>query len=159
MEEQRTTLTTGMRSRRYILIPVMLFCILDFFDDNSTISNSIPSFIVLVVSLVLYYLINNSRWMSFDDNNLYIINGKREKSIHFTDIVSIKKSATKISYFGRFWKIRYKEGDGTEKTRRYYPPFLGKEQKQFYTAVQKVNSKVVVWTHPHFNHDQFDKKS
>lgn len=96
--------------------------------------------------------------MSFDDNNLYIINGKRERIIHFTDIVSIKKSATKINS-RRYWKIRYKEGDGTEKTRRYYPPFFDNTQKKFYMAVQQKNSKVVVWTHPFFNHDEFEKKS
>lgn len=149
MQTERTTLTTGMRSRRYILIPVMIVCLFGIFDN---LYKSLIYIIVLIVCMVLYYLINNSRWMNFDNTTLYVINGKRESTIHFMDIVSIKKSATKISHFGRYWKIRYKEGDGTERTRRYYPPYLGDTQKKFYTAVQKVNPKVVVWTHPFFNH-------
>lgn len=140
---ERKVIRKGWRWARWLMLPVALFSI--------PTSMEMPYFlitnIVLVLSIGLFFLFKRAKRLEHDDVNLYLIRDKKENVIPFTDIISIKRSATKVNG-ERYWIIRYKDVD-RERSLRYFRLFWNKEFQQ---AVRDQNPSVVIWTHPHFNH-------
>lgn len=140
---ERKVIRKGKSWMRWLMIPVALFSI--------PTSTEMPYFlitnIILVGSIVLFFVLKKAKRLEHDDINLYLIRDKNERVIPFTSIVSIKRSNTKVNG-ERFWKIRYKD-EGQEKILRYFRLFWNKE---FHQAVRDQNPEVIIWTHPHFNH-------
>lgn len=140
---ERKVIRKGWRWARWLMLPVALFSI--------PTSLEMPYFlitnIVLVLSIGFFFLFKRAKRLEHDEINLYLIRDKKEKVIPFTDIISIKRSATKVNG-ERYWIIRYKDAD-RERSLRYFRLFWNKEFQQ---AVRDQNPGVVIWTHPHFNH-------
>ncbi len=139
----RRVIRKGWAWARFLMFPVALFSIFHIYEHWESWSG----YIVLGISIGLFYMFKRARRIEHDDENVYIIRGKKEKAIPFTDIISIKRSATKVNG-ERFWKLRYKDG-AKERTIRYFRMFFNKE---FQKIVKEKNPEVVIWTHPHFNH-------
>lgn len=143
--QEKKTITFGKAWLRYLLIPFILVFIFGIFvgdfKDGWT-------FVLLFISIGLFLWIKRARKLKHDDTYFYIIHGKKEKAIHFSNITSIKKSKAKVNG-SRYWILRYKLEDEVKvKKCRFFSSFDGK----FHGAVRKVNPEVVIWTHPHFNH-------
>ena len=72
--------------------------------------------------LGLFYLLKKARKIQHDDENVYIISSINEKKIHFSAIISIKKSNTKVNG-SRFWKLVYLDEMKKKRTCRYFADF------------------------------------
>lgn len=140
---ERKVIRKGWRWARWLMLPVALLSIPTSFDMPYFLITNI----VLLSSIGLFFLFKRAKRLEHDDVNLYLIRDKMEKVIPFTDIISIKRSSTKVNG-ERYWIIRYKDDD-KEKSVRYFRLFWNKEFQQ---AVRDQNPAVVIWTHPHFNH-------
>ncbi|MFD2568779.1 MGDG synthase family glycosyltransferase [Pseudotenacibaculum haliotis] len=138
----RRVIRKGWAWARWLMIPVVAFAI-----PQSLGSYIWINLLIIAVGVGLFFVFKRARRIEHDDENVYIIRDKKEKAIPFTDIISIKRSATKVNG-ERFWKLRYKDG-AKERTIRYFRLFFNKE---FQEAVKEKNPEVVIWTHPHFNH-------
>lgn len=140
---ERVVINKGRSWLRWFMLPVAFFSIPTSLDmPYFLIAN-----IILITSIAMFFVLKRAKRLEHDEVNLYLIRDKKEKVIPFTDIVSIKRSNTKVNG-ERFWKIRYKD-EGQERTVRYFRLFFNKE---FHQAVRDQNPEVVIWTHPHFNH-------
>jgi Ca2+/Na+ antiporter len=139
----REVITYGYAWTRFLLIPVFFVLFLNIFNNPS----SWISYVWFAVCLGLFYLLKQARRIQHDDENVYIIKGQKEKEIHFSDIISIKRSNTKVNG-SRFWKLVYMDELKKKRTCRYFADFT----KEFRQSVKKVNPDVIIWTHPHFNH-------
>ncbi len=142
--EKRKTITYGIRWTRFILIPVALGIVLQILDKDV---HRPRNFIIFLICMGLYYLLGSSRRLKHDSQNLYIIHGSKEKMIPFSSIISIKKSRAKVNG-NRFWILIYFDQAGKEHRIRFFTSF----NKEFFEKVKDVNSEVVIWTHPFFNH-------
>lgn len=142
---KRTTIKYGYKWMRFIFILFAFLIILGIIENPQ---NIIWDLLFLLICAILYFLFSISRRLQFDTQNFYIIRGSNEKAIHFSSIISIKKSSTKING-GRYWKMIYKDEFGSEHKCRYFFDFFYKE---FHENVKKINPDVVIWTHPFFNH-------
>ena len=141
--EERRVIRKGWSWARWLMIPVAIFSILDIWDKPDRWTGVI----VLTISVGLFFVFKRARRIEHDDENVYIIRDKKERVIPFTNIISIKRSATKVNG-ERFWKLKYNNGS-KDRTIRFFRLFFNKD---FHDAVRKANPKVVIWTHPHFNH-------
>ncbi len=148
MKDERTELSNGYRWWRHILYLPILFFLMGVVSFDSNVLWMIAG---LCVSIGLYILLLRSRRLRFDDQNLYVIHGQSERAIHYLAIESIKKSRGKVNG-RRFWIVTYDDGSGRKRKLRYFPWDFGGVSKQFNKAVQNINSKVVIWEHPFFNH-------
>ena len=159
-KSKRTTITNGLRSFRY------LFAFVAFFAGGSFIQDTIwgesgPSegeiiiFLICITCFVALYL---SRRVRFDEDNIYRINGKRERATSFSSIVSIKRSRIKVNN-QRMWKVTYKDEVDQEKKFRFLEGlFQHGSTQEFIQNAQRVNPSIVVWQHPFFNHPPEKKK-
>lgn len=129
---------------RFLLIPFIFAAILQIVTGDG---DRIQGAIVLLVSLGLYFLFTISRRLQYDDQNFYIIRGSNERAIHFSSIISIKKTSTKVNG-ERYWKMVYLDEFRIKHNCRFFSSF----NKEFHTRVRTVNPDVVIWTHPFFNH-------
>lgn len=142
---EKKTITFGKAWLRYLLVPFILVFVFGIFAGDF---NDGWTFVFLFISIGLFLLIKRARKLKHDDEYFYIIRDKKEKAIHFSQIISIKKSRSKVNG-SRYWILRYKiEGADKIKKCRFFSSFDG----EFHRAVRKVNPDVVIWTHPHFNH-------
>ncbi|MBT3801616.1 MAG: hypothetical protein HOG05_10745 [Bacteroidetes bacterium] len=142
--KNRKTITYGIRWTRFILIPIVLGIVLEIIDTDI---NRFRNFIFFLICLGMFYLLSRFRRLKHDSENFYIIHGTKEKAIHFSSIISIKRSRTKVNG-GRFWILTYKEQSGKEHRCRFFSSF----NKEFFSQVKNVNPDVIIWTHPFFNH-------
>lgn len=140
----REVITTGYYNGRYFMIVLSVVFGLSLFSNPSSWTLAI----LFLISFGLFFLFRRSRRIYYDDKNLYLIRYKTETVVSFKDIVSIKKSRTKING-SRPWILRYKNKYREEKKLRYFRMFFNKE---FHQLVKKENPSVVIWTHPFFNH-------
>ena len=147
---ERQVLKGGKAWMRWLMIPVAVLSVLDVIDKPYRFAG----FIVLFISIILFFLLKRARRLEHDELNIYIIRDKKEKVIPFTSVISIKKSRTKVNG-SRFWIVRYKD-ENDQKTRkfRYFRSFFNKE---FLQLVRIANPKVVIWTHPFFAHAEDNK--
>ena len=141
---ERRTFKSGISWMRWLMLLPGLFALLHIYEHPE----SWVGFCVLVIAAVLFYVLKRARRLEHDDANLYIIRDRKETFIPFTAIVSIKRSRTKVNG-SRFWILLYEESKTKKRKIRYFKSFFNKE---FHESVRKVNPKVVIWTHPHFNH-------
>ena len=141
---KRKTINYGYRWVRFIFILPIIGAIFEFFSEDSKLAYSI---LYLLIFIGLYLLFWMARRLKHDDENFYIMRGSKEKVVHFSKIISIKRSKTKVNS-ERFWILRYKDDLEKERTVWYFASFT----KEFRESVQKVNPDVIIWTHPHFNH-------
>tara|TARA_R110000787_G_scaffold271063_5_gene378176 strand:- start:813 stop:1313 length:501 start_codon:yes stop_codon:yes gene_type:complete len=146
---KREVIKSGKAWMRFLMYPLAFLSILDIIDKPYRYTG----LIVLVISIGLFYLFKRARRLEHDDQNLYIIRGKKEKIIPFTSIISIKRSAAKVNG-NRFWILLYKDDLDKKRKIRYFRSFYNKE---FHSALRIANPKVVVWTHPHFAHAEDNK--
>jgi hypothetical protein len=140
---ERRTLNSGKSWMRWLMIPIGFFAILHVFEHP----DSWLGFVVFILAIVFFFGLKRARKLEYDDINLYSIRDTKEQVIPFTSIISIKRSKTKVNG-SRFWILQY-EIAGEQRKIRYFREFFNKE---FLELVTKENPKVIVWTHPHFNH-------
>lgn len=92
--EKKKTITFGKAWLRYLVIPVIAVFIFGIlvgdFKDGWT-------FVLLFISIGLFLLLKRSRKLKHDNEYFYIIHGKKEKAIHFINIISIKRSKTNLT--------------------------------------------------------------
>lgn len=129
---------------RFLLIPFIFAAILQIVTGDG---DRMQGAIGLLVFLGLYFLFSISRRLQYDDQNFYIIRGSNERAIHFSSIISIKKTSTKVNG-ERYWKMVYLDEFKVERRCRFFSSF----NKDFHNKVRSVNPDVVIWTHPIFNH-------
>ncbi|MCB0696287.1 MAG: hypothetical protein KDC07_02915 [Chitinophagaceae bacterium] len=147
MTEERILLTNGYRNLRHVLyIPVLIFA-MDVINSGGKNAGMLAG---LIISIGLYLLLLRARRLRFDQQNLYVIHGRAERTIHFSDIESIKKSRSKING-RRHWIVTYDDGTGKKRKLRYFPWDFGGVSKKLNAAVQSANPKVVIWDHPYFH--------
>jgi len=86
---EKKTITFGKAWLRYLLVPFILAYIIAILVGDF---NHGWTFVFLFISIGLFLLIKNARKLKHDDKYFYIIRDKKEKAIHFSQIISIKKS-------------------------------------------------------------------
>lgn len=142
--EEKKTITFGKAWLRYLVIPVIAVFIFGIlvgdFKDGWT-------FVLLFISIGLFLLLKRSRKLKHDNEHFYIIHGKKEKAIHYCNIISIKRSRSKVNG-GRYWILKYKNDEEKVKSCRFFSSFDG----EFHRSVRTINSDVVIWEHPFFGH-------
>ena len=141
--DRREILTYGYSWMQYPMLAALVFQVLylinfpniGFYYTLCTIS-----------ILCLYLTFKQARKIKYDQKNLYIIKFKKEKTIPFTNIISIKKSKSKING-SRYWKLKYSLSNQEATTIRFFSDF----NKSFHRLVRSANPDVIIWTHPHFH--------
>ena len=139
---ERKVIRKGWAWAQWISIPIVFFALPTEFHQYIWIN-----LLIIAFGVGVFFLFRRAKRLEHDEVNLYLIRGKEEKVIPFTEINSIKRSATKVNG-ERYWIIRYQDGSKERKV-RYFRLFFNKE---FQKAVKDQNPAVVIWTHPHFNH-------
>jgi cbb3-type cytochrome oxidase subunit 3 len=144
-EEKKKMITTGIiRWWRFIIAPVVFLVTANMIQEGTYSSWKI--LIILLLSGI-FYLLWKHRRLKFDNKNLYIKRGKAETTVPLTNIVSIKRSRTKVNG-GRYWILIYLDQLNEERKLRFDSDF----DKEFHDMVKENNPEVVIWTHPFFNH-------
>lgn len=143
--EEKKMITTGIiRWWRYIIAPIVLIVTASMIQ-HGTYSNW--KIIILLLFSGITYLLWKHRRLKFDSENLYIKRGNEETTVPLTNIVSIKKSSTKVNG-ERYWILIYVDELQQERKLRFKSDF----NKEFHDTVKKNNPEVIIWTHPFFNH-------
>jgi hypothetical protein len=143
--EKKKMITTGIiRWWRYLLFVIAFFVTIDMIQHSSYGQYKMMS--IFLMSVLIYVLWKRRR-LKYDAEYLYIKRGNEETAVPLADIVSIKKSRTKINGY-RFWILIYTDELKQSQTLRFHSDFDG----PFHDAVRNKNPEVVIWTHPFFNH-------
>ncbi|MEZ5016968.1 MAG: hypothetical protein R2800_07935 [Flavipsychrobacter sp.] len=145
--EERLVLTNGYRWIRWLFVPIGFGVLLELVNtDGYTLLKSG----ILLGCILFYFIFWSVRKIRFDNTNLYVIKGNREKLVPLKNIKKLAKSRAKVNG-ERFWIITFEE-DHQEKKLRYFSSFINGNNKTFKAAIQKANPDVVIWEHPFFNH-------
>jgi hypothetical protein len=141
-DKKRETLVYGYSWLRYPMIIALIFqgFYLSHFPDIG-----IAYIACTLIFMGLYFVFKHARKIKHDEENLYLIRAKKEITVPFINVISIKKSRSKVNS-SRFWKLKYVNDLGETKTIRFFSDF----NKEFHRLIRKENPKVVIWTHPHF---------
>ncbi len=143
--EEKKMITTGIiRWWRYIIAPIVLIVTASMIQ-HGTYSNW--KIIILLLFSGITYLLWKHRRLKFDSENLYIRRGNEETTVPLTNIVSIKRSSTRVNN-ERYWILIYLDELQQERKLRFNSDF----DKEFHDTVKKNNPEVIIWTHPFFNH-------
>lgn len=143
--ENKKIITTGIiRWWRFLIGFVVFMITLDMVQNNSY--SLWKTSIILCLSGVTYWLWKR-RKLRFDSKNLYIKRGNIETTVALTNVISIKRSKAKVNG-SRFWVLVYLNNLKEKKTLRFDSDF----NKDFFETVKKNNPKVIILTHPFFNH-------
>jgi hypothetical protein len=134
--------SNSMRWWRFIIALVILIVTWDMLQERTY--SSLKIIILLILSGIIYLLWKDRR-LKYDRKNLYIQRGKEETNFPLTNIVSIKKSKTKING-QRFWVLTYVDKQNIEKKLRFKSNF----NKEFHNTVRQNNPNVIISTHPFF---------
>lgn len=116
---ERRVINSGYAWTRFLMVPVFLSGVSYTYYEPDRWTGPVT----MTVAVILFYLLKRARKIKYDDENVYIIRGKKEKVIPFTSIVSIKKSAAKVNG-SHFWKLRYKDEQKKQRTIRILEVFL-----------------------------------
>ena len=142
-EKKKKKITSNsMRWWRFIIALVILIVTWDMLQEGTY--SSLKIIILLILSGIIYLLWKDRR-LKYDRKNLYIQRGKEETNFPLTNIVSIKKSKTKING-QRFWVLTYVDKQNIEKKLRFKSNF----NKEFHNTVRQNNPNVIISTHPFF---------
>jgi hypothetical protein len=134
--------SNSIRWWRFIIALVILIVTWDMLQERTY--SSLKIIILLILSGIIYLLWKDRR-LKYDRKNLYIQRGKEETNFPLTNIVSIKKSKTKING-QRFWVLTYVDKQNIEKKLRFKSNF----NKEFHNTVRQNNPNVIISTHPFF---------
>lgn len=134
--------SNSIRWWRFIIALVILIVTWDMLQEGTY--SSLKIIILLILSGIIYLLWKDRR-LKYDRKNLYIQRGKEETNFPLTNIVSIKKSKTKING-QRFWVLTYVDKQNIEKKLRFKSNF----NKEFHNTVRQNNPNVIISTHPFF---------
>jgi len=144
-QEEKLIITTGIiRWLRFPIAIVVVILFTDFLKFNSYWQYHLLFFLIFSG---LFYLLWNRRRLKHDSANLYIKRGKDETRVPLSNIVSIKRSRTKVNS-KRYWILIYLDEIKQECKLRFDSDF----NKPFFDAVRDNNPKVIIWEHPFFNH-------
>jgi len=144
-QEEKLIITTGIiRWLRFPIAIVVVILFTDFLKFNSYWQYHLLFFLIFSG---LFYLLWNRRRLKHDSANLYIKRGKDETRVPLSNIVSIKRSRTKVNS-KRYWILIYLDEIKQERKLRFDSDF----NKPFFDAVRDNNPKVIIWEHPFFNH-------
>jgi len=143
-EKKKMITSSSIRWWRFIIAPVVLIATMSMIQEGTF--SSLKILILLTLSGIVYLLWKHRR-LKFDSKNLYIKRGKEETNFPLTNIISIKRSRTKVNG-GRYWILIYSDEIKQERSLRFNSHF----NKDFFNAVRNNNPKVVIWEHPFFNH-------
>jgi hypothetical protein len=142
-EKKKKKITSNsIRWWRFIIALVILIVTWDMLQEGTY--SSLKIIILLILSGIIYLLWKDRR-LKYDRKNLYIQRGKEETNFPLTNIVSIKKSKTKING-QRFWVLTYVDKQNIEKKLRFKSNF----NKEFHNTVRQNNPNVIISTHPFF---------
>jgi hypothetical protein len=142
-EKKKKKITSNsIRWWRFIIALVILIVTWDMLQERTY--SSLKIIILLILSGIIYLLWKDRR-LKYDRKNLYIQRGKEETNFPLTNIVSIKKSKTKING-QRFWVLTYVDKQNIEKKLRFKSNF----NKEFHNTVRQNNPNVIISTHPFF---------
>jgi hypothetical protein len=142
-EKKKKKITSNsIRWWRFIIALVILIVTWDMLQEGTY--SSLKILILLILSGIIYLLWKDRR-LKYDRKNLYIQRGKEETNFPLTNIVSIKKSKTKING-QRFWVLTYVDKQNIEKKLRFKSNF----NKEFHNTVRQNNPNVIISTHPFF---------
>jgi len=144
-QEEKLIITTGIiRWLRFPIVIVVVILFTEFLKFNSYWQYHLLFFLIFSG---LFYLLWNRRRLKHDSANLYIKRGKDETRVPLSNIVSIKRSRTKVNS-KRYWILIYLDEIKQERKLRFDSDF----NKPFFDAVRDNNPKVIIWEHPFFNH-------
>lgn len=144
-QEKKQMITTGIiRWWRFPLLFVAVFMASEALRFEENWSYYLLTFLILTG---LGFLLWNRRRLKHDSKNLYIKRGKDETTVPLANIVSIKRSRTKVNS-ERFWILIYQDEIKQDQKLRFNSSF----NKPFFDAVRDNNPDVVIWEHPFFNH-------
>ena len=144
-QEKKKKITTGLiRLWRFPMLFVSVFMASEAFRYEGEFNGFL---IALLILTGLSYLLWKRRRLKHDSKNLYIKRGREETCVPLSDIVSIKRSRTKVNGM-RYWTLIYLDEIKQERKLRFNSYF----NKEFFNAVRENNPKVVIWEHPFFNH-------
>lgn len=144
-QEEKLIITTGIiRWLRFPIAIVVVILFTEFLKFNSYWQYHLLFFLIFSG---LFYLLWNRRRLKHDSANLYIKRGKDETRVPLSNIVSIKRSRTKVNS-KRYWILIYLDEIKQERKLRFDSDF----NKPFFDAVRDNNPKVIIWEHPFFNH-------
>ena len=104
---------------RYIIVPVVLIVTLIMIQEWTF---STVKILILLLLIGIVYLLWKHRRLKFDSKNLYRKRGKEETNVPLANIVSIKKSKTKINS-ERFWILIYLDEQKMKKKLRFNSSF------------------------------------
>ena len=144
-EAQKKMITTGIiRWWRFIIAPFAFFITANMIQEGTYYAWKI---LIIHILVIIVYLLWKHRRLKFDNNNLYIKRGKKETTVPLANIISIKRSSTKVNG-SRYWILIYLDAQNKERKLRFDSDF----NSEFHNAVRKMNPEVVIWEHPFFNH-------
>jgi hypothetical protein len=130
----RKTLSHGIGWLKFLLVPVFLVLFSNIILNPKSV---IISFILILFTAVLFYLIGRYRKMEFDYDNLYVMYGTDERLINFSSIISIKRSNSKKKN-KHYWKVTYLDKFSYKNSYRYKSTV----NSEFQRRVKKSNSEV-----------------
>jgi len=144
-QEEKKMITTGIiRWLRFPILFVSVFMGAEVLKFEENWSFYLLIFLILIG---IGYLLWNRRRLKHDTKNLYIKRGKEETRVPLTNVISVKRSRTKVNG-SRYWILIYLDEIKQERTLRFNSSF----NKPFFDAIRENNPDVVIWEHPFFNH-------
>ncbi len=145
--EERLQLTNGYRWWRWVTIPFAIIAFIGLLYWENVTNN----IIVLLISILLFFLFYKARAIYFDSRNIYFVRGHDETIVPMRTVKSLKRSRGKLNG-RRFWILTYEGDAAQEKKSRFFCNSMGSTIKKFKTNLQAQNPDVVIWDHPFFNH-------
>lgn len=144
MKKRKKKITSNIICWWNFIIALVILIVTSGIIQEGTYS-SLKTLILLILNGIIY-LIWKHRRLKYDSKNLYIQRGKEETNFSWSNIVSIKKSKTKING-QRFWILIYLDEQKMEKKLRFKSNF----NKEFHNTVRQNNPNEIILTHPFFN--------
>jgi len=129
----------------FVLIIGFILAIILFINYNNK-EITLPTFLFLAISAVLYYLLSKAKKVEFDEKNMTITLNTSIEIIPLTDVRTIKLTMIKINNQS-LWKINYTDCNGIEQSVSILPIF--KDFEIFKENVRKNNPNVEIknWSH------------
>lgn len=144
-------ISTNLRWLRYF---VLLFGLIVLYDFSHALTNINEEFEKTVVEIIflflfagLYILLDNTKTVAFDSENLYITGKSNEEKIPLIDVVKVNLTTAKINE-KNLWKITYQNTYKNNNSVTFLP--INKSFTHFINEVKRVKPDVgiMVGSHP-----------
>lgn len=141
--EKKQMITTGII--RWLRFPILFVSVFIGAEVLKFEENWSYYLLVFLILIGFGYLLWNRRRLKHDNTNLYIKRGNDERRVPLSNIVSIKRSSTKVNG-SRYWILIYLDEIKEEQKLRFNSDF----NKEFFDTVRDRNPEVIIWEHPFF---------